>query len=451
MRPIRMLITLSMTASVATALAMAFSSGPDPRLTGGFKEGTCVRCHSSFPLNEGRTLGGIFKIEGEPRNYEPGVTYTLTVIAAHPGQSRWGFQLSARSADSGSQAGSFAPLDSATHVQTEDGIEYISHTEGGTRKGVLDGPVEFRFTWTAPSQSGGMVIFNAAGNAANGNGNQEGDYIYTAGSFTRPAGTARPVTTAARSHADRAEPARLSETSRMISLPVPVDLKQGSMEILIQHRFFQSITDSGIGDAIGIDSGANINLGFNLALTDRFSAGIMRTRVDKIVALTGAYKIPTGGNSRVKMSLLGGVEGQQNFRDHYSPYLQWAASVDYWRLRFQAVPTIVFNSRNDDLMEFLGDQAINPGSNHTFALGVGADIALTPRLSLMGEYVPRLAGFGGFGRSRPQVGGGLAIRTWGHVFTVLVSGSRDFTPSKYSVNAETTDVAIGFNIYRRIR
>jgi hypothetical protein len=54
---------------------------------------------------------------------------------------------------------------------------------------------------------------------------------------------------------------RMSETSRILDLPSPVDLNKGTVEVHIQHRFFQSISDSTAGDAFGIDFGANINLG----------------------------------------------------------------------------------------------------------------------------------------------------------------------------------------------
>ena len=71
----------------ATALLVGFSSGPLPQLTGGFQEQTCVRCHASFSLNEGRTRGGDFHIQGVPKSYQPGRPYRLTLILNHPGQS----------------------------------------------------------------------------------------------------------------------------------------------------------------------------------------------------------------------------------------------------------------------------------------------------------------------------------------------------------------------------
>jgi hypothetical protein len=55
----------------------------------------------------------------------------------------------------------------------------------------------------------------------------------------------------------------MSETSKLLDLPSPVDLKRGTVEIHIQHRFLQSISDSTPGDAFGVDFGANINLGVN--------------------------------------------------------------------------------------------------------------------------------------------------------------------------------------------
>jgi hypothetical protein len=145
------------------------------------------------------------------------------------------------------------------------------------------------------------------------------------------------------------------------------------------------------------------------------------------------------------------VEGQNNFHKYRSPYLQWANTLDFGRVRLNIVPTAILNCRPDDRVRLAPEVYVNPKSNHTLALGLGADIALHPRFSLAVEYVPRLAGFGGLAGGHSQVGGGMAIRTLGHVFTILVSTSRDFTPGLYGVNAQEQDVSLGFNIYRRIR
>ncbi len=433
------------------ALLLGYSSGPIPRITAGFREDTCHQCHSDFKLNEGRTIGGLFEILGVPRTYAQGQSYSITVVIGQPGQSRWGFELSVRHANSGKQAGSLAPGDAMTQVKEADGIQYLEHTSEGTRRGSADGPVEFHFTWTAPDPSGGPVFFNAAGNAADSSGSPTGDYVYTAGAYSAALGAAGSTQVAkpTRPEAGRAE--RISETSRLVDLPVPVDLNKGTFEVLIQHRFFESLADSSPGDAFGIDFGANINLGVNYAFTKRLSGGISRARIDQVIAVNAGYEIQTRRDSFWKMSFLAGVEGRRNFERQFSPYIQLPTSLEYKSLRLLLAPTVVFNSRDDTRVAANPSLAVHPGSDETFSLGIGTDIPITSRFSLVGEYVPRLAGFGGFSKRQPQVGGGFLIRTAAHTFTVLVSTSRDFTPGRYGVNAENSDVSLGFNIYRRVR
>jgi hypothetical protein len=431
-------------------LLLGKSSGPDAKLTGSFGESTCVQCHTSHKLNEGRSLGGSFEIKGIPEKYEEGKAYTLTAQISHPGQSRWGFELSARSLDQGTQANRLAPIDSSTQVKEDGGVLYVMHTRIGTKMGTLD-RTSFSFEWVAPAASAGMILFNASGNAANGNSEPTGDYVYTAGAFSVPAVRATDVTEHKVRPIRVAAGGRLNETSILMNLPMPADLDKGSIEIHVQHRFFQSIEDSSPGSAYGIDSGANINLGINYSLTKSLSAGISRTREDQLVSLTATQEIHTQRESPWKMALYGGVAGKNNFERNYSPFFQLATSFDYKMLRLNLVPTVVFNSRDETLSTQPGPQAVNPDSNNTFALGIGADFALNRRFSILGEYAPRLAGFGGFFGEHKQLAGGVAVRTWGHVFTFLVSRSRNFSPVRYSVDADFNAVCFGFNIYRRLR
>ena len=431
-------------------LLLGKPSGPDTKLTGAFGESTCLECHSSHKLNEGRVLGGSLEIEGIPEKYEAGKGYILTIQISHPGQSCWGFEFSARSSDQGTQANRLNPIDSNTQVKEDSGVLYVMHTRIGTKIGTPD-RASFSFEWVAPPASAGMILFNASGNAANGNNEPTGDYIYTASAFSVPAAGTTEVTEHRVKPIKSAAAQRLNETSILMNLPVPVDLAKGSIEIHVQHRFFQSIEDSSPGSAFGIDSGANINLGINYSLTKSFSAGISRTREDQLVSLTAAQEIHTQRESPWKMSLLGGVAGKSNFERNYSPFLQLATSFDYKMLRLNLVPTVIFNSRDETLVTQPGPQAVNPDDNNTFALGIGADFALNRRFSIVGEYTPRLAGFGGFFGEHQQLGGGVAIRTWGHVFSILVSRSRNFSPVRYAVDADFDSVCFGFNIYRRIR
>ncbi|MDQ2946505.1 MAG: TIGR03118 family protein, partial [Acidobacteriota bacterium] len=99
------------------------------------------------------------------------------------------FQLTARRASdlARAQAGDFNSTDSFTQVICDDGqrkpcasadiIQFIEHTSAGTRNGTRGG-VTFEFDWTPPN-SGEAVTLYVAANAANGNGDESGDHIYT--------------------------------------------------------------------------------------------------------------------------------------------------------------------------------------------------------------------------------------------------------------------------------
>ncbi|MEE2821546.1 MAG: DUF5777 family beta-barrel protein [Acidobacteriota bacterium] len=438
---------LGTTLSVLSITALlAFSSSSLPPLTGGFDEKTCHSCHSSFSLNAGRTLGGDFHITGVPENYHDGASYPITVLLSHPGQSRSGFQLSARSATSGYQAGQLVPSDDMTQVLEKDKIQYIQHTLKSTHTRTSNETVKFQFTWIAPNPSLGPILFNGTGNAADSSNDPTGDYIYTAGAYTQPSGITTELLTSVES---KTQPTiRLNTTSRFMHLPAPVDLNRGDTETHIEHRFLQPLFDSSPGTAFGFDSSANINLGINHALTDDLTVGATRTRFDQVVAFMGTYDIYLKRGSFLQMSAVGGVEGERNFLSHYSTFLQLPTSIDFKRLRTLLVPTLILNSRDDEDLQYFSS-GVNIENNYTFSLGIAADIALHPRVSLAGEYVPRLAGFGGFSNERSTISWGIKLRTRGHVFTILVTNTRDFTPAKYGVNAGTTDFALGFDLYRK--
>ena len=163
----------------------AYSGGPDPGATGGFKEPTCHQsgCHNSFALNAGRVAGlGDLVLSGFPASYEPGKTYPVRIAVSHTQDRRyWGFQLSARLKSDGTQAGALTPADAGTQVLAKDGVQYIEHTLEGIATNT------FEFNWVAPSSDGGEVVINAAGNAADGGGSPADDYIYTAAVTVPPA------------------------------------------------------------------------------------------------------------------------------------------------------------------------------------------------------------------------------------------------------------------------
>jgi uncharacterized protein (TIGR03118 family) len=170
-------------------LALARSNGPIARLTGapGDNQLACTQCHSGA-LNSGK--GSVRVVFPDGAQYKGGATYRLKVELRDPDQQRWGFQLTARLASNleKGQAGDFTVTDGNTRIICENNtakpcpagqqVQFIEHVVAGTRPGTTGG-ADFEFDWTAPPAGSGPVTFYVAGNAANNNGNNQGDSIYT--------------------------------------------------------------------------------------------------------------------------------------------------------------------------------------------------------------------------------------------------------------------------------
>jgi uncharacterized protein (TIGR03437 family) len=121
----------------------------------------------------------------ETANYTPGQAQKIQVKVNHPSQQRWGFELTARLASNPSQqAGSFAATGPNTAVGSINNIQYASHNNAPIT--ATGAGFTFEVTWTPPATNVGDVIFYAAGNAANGNFQNTGDFIYTTNKTISP-------------------------------------------------------------------------------------------------------------------------------------------------------------------------------------------------------------------------------------------------------------------------
>jgi hypothetical protein len=133
-------------------------------------------CHSGNPLNN---AGGSVVINGLPSSYTPGTAYTFSVVITHntADRIRWGFSVNAVGTNN-NNVGTFSTT--ATNAAV-NGTE-LSHFNAPFA------PIGNTFTfsnlkWTAPvtpTAQEQSVTFYVAGNAANGNDDNSGDFIYTA-------------------------------------------------------------------------------------------------------------------------------------------------------------------------------------------------------------------------------------------------------------------------------
>jgi hypothetical protein len=153
-------------------VAVTYSQGPPPGLSGAPGELTCIICHDSFDENSG--TGSVIIMS--PDTYLPGETIqvTVTVVNTTPTpEPRQGFQISAKDAG-GNNAGQWVLLDAVnTRFAGVDISTHVTHTLEGTEQ------TTWTMAWTAPPVPLNEVTFYAAGNAANGDFSIGGDYIYT--------------------------------------------------------------------------------------------------------------------------------------------------------------------------------------------------------------------------------------------------------------------------------
>jgi uncharacterized protein (TIGR03437 family) len=194
--PLKLAITILwfvLFAVVGWRSGRAYQSGPPTELTGAPGESDCASsgCHTGAGVNTGV---GVISITGLPTLYRPDQEIAVTVTLSQPNRARFGFELTAID-NLGRKAGELLVTDTmrtqkATGFVGSNQREYIVHTFDGTiPNGANQGSWTVR--WKAPSQSVGRVTFYAAGNAANGNSAQTGDFIYTT-SASMEAGAALP-------------------------------------------------------------------------------------------------------------------------------------------------------------------------------------------------------------------------------------------------------------------
>ncbi len=175
----------------------AYSAGPDAARTGAPGELTCSMsgCHLGSAVNGG---GGTLIITGVPANYSPNQDVDITVTINQTGRVRFGFEATVID-DTGKAAGTLS-LTNTSRTQSFQGVaggnlrRYISHTFNGTTA-TSSGQNVWTFHWKAPAQSVGRITFYAAGNAANNDGSETGDLIYTTNASTQPAAAVANVTT----------------------------------------------------------------------------------------------------------------------------------------------------------------------------------------------------------------------------------------------------------------
>jgi hypothetical protein len=153
-------------------LALTYSTGAPSGFSG--PEQNCSACHNDFPADSGT---GSVTITA-PATFTPGlpVAVTVTVNNTTPPApvNLQGFELSSRdSATPGVRVGTYV-VDGVTVQNAQGSPDFVTHTSTSNTG------TSWSFQWVPPAVGApAQVTMYAAGNAANGNGDSTGDYIYT--------------------------------------------------------------------------------------------------------------------------------------------------------------------------------------------------------------------------------------------------------------------------------
>jgi len=178
-----------------------FAAGPPIGRTGAPALGsfpaelTCQGCHSSFVLNSGP---GTLTVTGLPASYMLGQEVTVTVTINQADRMRFGFEATVLD-DLGRRAGDLIVTEAErTRVVPGAGAfagrQYVQHIAGGIMPNGTN-QNSWTFRWKAPATNAGRVTVYVASNAANGNGNNSGDYIYITNAAIQAPAVSLPTVT----------------------------------------------------------------------------------------------------------------------------------------------------------------------------------------------------------------------------------------------------------------
>lgn len=222
---------------------------------------------------------------------------------------------------------------------------------------------------------------------------------------------------------------------------------KGNLEVIISHRFGR--INSGGYNLFGLDD-SNVRLGLEYSLSDRVTLGFGRNSFNKIY--DGYIK------GRVLEQKTEGNPISITWVSDFSVYTMRRPELPMTferRLRYvnQALIARKFNSSISlQLMpSYVHKNLVETEDipNDLMALGLGAKVSLSKRISLTGEYYYR---FGQNLTGYNSLGIGVGIETGGHVFQLQFTNSNEMTPSGFIPGTDGDffkgDIHFGFNISR---
>ncbi len=243
------------------------------------------------------------------------------------------------------------------------------------------------------------------------------------------------------------------KSTRLINGHTTETRDKGVLDFLITHRFGR--INTGIYDFFGLDN-ANIRLGLEYGITDRFDIGVGRSSYQKVYDGFLKYKLLRQSEGSRKMPVTLTILGSTAVKTLRSPdpdiAIPFGQKLSYTtqvliarkfndRLSLQLMPSLVHRNIVD----------IPRDESTVLALGAGGRYKISNRIALTSEYYYRFMGTEASGLSN-SVSLGVDIETGGHVFQLLLTNSRQMIEKGFITETDGQwpdgDIHFGFNISR---
>ena len=227
----------------------------------------------------------------------------------------------------------------------------------------------------------------------------------------------------------------------LVNLPTTLRLPRNTGNFHLTHRFNENLrTDdfsTQIQNLFGLDNGANIGLEFRWGIMRHLEAIVQRTSISRDIQFSGKYDAVHQSASRpVSLSAIVAVEGDNNFRHHYSPSLGLVVSRKIAdAVALYATPFWVHNTTAEE----------TPTQDTGF-LGLGARVRITPTVYVVGEVPPRL---GGYVIMDPEYGFAIEKRVGAHVFSLTFTNAPATTFRQLAQGGNPDTLNLGFNLTRK--
>ena len=238
-----------------------------------------------------------------------------------------------------------------------------------------------------------------------------------------------------------AEPVLAEPDFRVLNLPSTLRLPVHGSSFQLTHRFNGNLRQGSFsgnaGNLFGLDQGAAVGFEYRFGVAHDLQAAIYRTAIDKTLQFYGKYDAVRQNESiPVSLSALLSVEGADNFQERSSPAVGVVVSrLVADRLAVYATPIWVHNTA-----------ALLNIDRDTTMVGVGGRVRVSATVYLIGEVIPRVAGYS---PDKPAYGFAVEKRAGGHMFQLNFNNGQGTTFGQLARGGFADSLYLGFNLARK--